>query len=46
MRSLCDWRDDWIRIRGFFDSLNLKVERDYHKAMEIVMERTTPDWGG
>jgi len=24
---------------------NLKVERDYHKAMEIVMERTTPDWG-
>jgi len=24
---------------------NVKVERDYHKAMEIVMERTTPDWG-
>ena len=24
---------------------NVKVQRDYHKAMEIVMERTTPDWG-
>ena len=24
---------------------NLKVKRDYYKAMEIVMTRTTPDWG-
>jgi site-specific recombinase XerD len=24
---------------------NVKVQRDYYKAMEIVMERTTPDWG-
>ncbi len=23
---------------------NQKVKRDYYKAMEIVMERTTPDW--
>jgi site-specific recombinase XerD len=24
---------------------NMKVKRDYYKAMEIVMTRTTPDWG-
>jgi len=24
---------------------NQKVKRDYYKAMEIVMTRTTPDWG-
>ena len=24
---------------------NVKVQRDYYKAIEIVMERTTPDWG-
>ena len=24
---------------------NMKVKRDYYKAMEVVMTRTTPDWG-
>jgi site-specific recombinase XerD len=24
---------------------NVKVQRDYYKAMQTVMERTTPDWG-
>ncbi len=24
---------------------NLKVKRDYYKAMNLVMTRTTPDWG-
>jgi len=24
---------------------NLKVKRDYYKAMDLVMTRTTPDWG-
>jgi site-specific recombinase XerD len=24
---------------------NLKVKQDYYKAMELVMTRTTPDWG-
>ena len=24
---------------------NVKVQRDYYKAIKIVMERTTPDWG-
>jgi site-specific recombinase XerD len=24
---------------------NVKVQRDYYKAIQIVMARTTPDWG-
>jgi site-specific recombinase XerD len=24
---------------------HVKVQRDYYKAIQIVMERTTPDWG-
>ena len=43
MRSLCDGRDDWIRIWGFFDSLLCSVRKPNIVTKQLKLYRLLAD---